>query len=358
MSGLSRTIVRNAILCCCSILAGCGGGGDVGAEPVAAEPARFTASGLLEVVGDIDLEETNDVLLVSPHVFREEGGGFLIVDSREAQARLYDRTGRLIRHFGRRGRGPGEFQRPLSGFRSPSGGLVVADLSAGLMSFDSTGQQFLGSVRPPVTPLYKALALSDTLTLLVGPRHAGGTASAAQAPPLLHVFDLSTESLVHSFFPTPGDSVVRQAARNFGWGDAIVSGDTIIAAFALVDTLYYFNRLGERIGTARIPFSRFNRIQSIPPEIRSDPVRRERWLEEQQFVNRVFALSGDRLAVQYERPRGASSQWGLVIMTRDGRRLEEHENTPMLLAVGGDSLYFVHSDSELPNRWQVVRIRG
>lgn len=345
-----------AVLLSVLLIAGC--------KNVADEPHReegrpqLRSNGLLELVGKMELEETGEVLLVTPQVAPEADGGFLVVDAREAQARLYAEDGRLIRHFGRRGRGPGEFQRPLSGFRTPSGDLVVTDLAAGLMSFDSTGLEFMSSVRPPVTPLYKAVPLTDTLILLVGPRYAEARPDAADAPPLLHVFDRSNEQILHSFFETPGDSVVRQAARNFGWADAVVTGDTIIGAFALVDSIYYFDHSGNRVGAVRIPFSRFDRIRSIPSEIRLDPVRRERWLDQHQFVNRVIPLSGNRLVVQYERPRGAGNQWGVIILTRDGQRLEEHENTPMLLAVRGDTLYFTDHESELPNRWNIARIRS
>src|SRR5829696_4424938 len=95
--------------------AACGDAGGAQA-PRAAPPSLETAEagaerGLDPVVRwgrDITLEENDAVMNVGVHMALDPSGGFLVADQAENQIRRYDRNGKLLDHFGRKGEGPGE----------------------------------------------------------------------------------------------------------------------------------------------------------------------------------------------------------------------------------------------------------
>jgi hypothetical protein len=301
----------------------------------------------------LTLEENADVINVAPavHVNRD-GSGFFVVDAREARARMYDPDGTLVYQFGSRGQGPGEFRSPLAGYRWDAETLVVADRGNGLIQFRGPAR-VLQTSQLPFQPLYGALPLSRTRTLVMGrlPGRAGAPAT------LLHVWSLEADSLVASFFPTPGDSVQQLAARNFGWAGAAVHGDTIAAVFALSDTLYLFDIGGDPLGRVPLPIPGFRPMTELPGAEADDPERLERWLSRYRFVNHVFALADGTFVVQYESPEGRESRWNLLGISGDGRVRFSLQDTPRLLATHGDELIFQSPDSLTPNRWTIARLR-
>lgn len=137
-----------------------------------------------EPVKTIALEESDEVVNVSPEVSVQQDGSFLIADGREARIRIYDPDGRLLTQFGRKGEGPGELGLPLEATRRSDGSILVADFSRGLLHFDSSGTRFLGGTRPPIRPLYTVEPL-DSHRFLVSGLHRG----AADPRELMHVWD-------------------------------------------------------------------------------------------------------------------------------------------------------------------------
>jgi hypothetical protein len=304
-------------------------------------------------IGTLTLEESATVVNVAPVVSADtNGGGFFIVDQREARVRTYRPDGSLARQFGRRGPGPGEFQRPMSGYRLASGGSIVADPISGLLRFDGRDSLVLAQ-HPRFTPIYSVVPLSDSLVLLAG-RSRGVTHPGS---PLLHVWDLTSGRVVRSFFPTPGTELVQQAARNFGWVGVALRGDTVAAVFALTDTVYFFRTDGRPIGKHHLPISGFTPMQRLPVSELGDPVRRTRWMHQFYFLYDLFWLPDGSILVQYERPHGLESAWNLVHLSRNGRRLFDLKNTPKLMAERNGKLYFVDPGAEVPNQWLVTRLK-
>lgn len=327
---------------------GAAAGNSAGEAGTAMLPGRH-----FEPVRTISLEESDEVINVAPYVApRPDGDGFVVVDQREARARLYAPDGRLVRQFGRKGRGPGEFQRPIAGYQLAGGELVVADMANGLLHFRDP-DSLRSASQPAVRPLYGVRPLSDSLVLVAG----RGVGEHDRAP-LLQVWDLARGEPVHSFFRTPGDSIQRIAARNFGWVGTDVRGDTIAAVFALADTLYLFDRAGRPLNAIPLRLRGFRPITELPGAAADDPVRLGEWLEQFVFLNSVFALPDGSFLVQSERPRGSESTWNLAHVSPEGRTTFDLQNTPRLLAVHGDDLYFVDPSAEAPNRWIVARLRG
>lgn len=304
-------------------------------------------------VGELTLDENPSVINVSPKVSVESNGQFLIADPREAQVRVYSAAGRLLRHFGRRGQGPGEFQRPIAASRLPSGEVFVADFSRRLVIFDSTGERSILTASVPLLPIYAAIPLSSQRVLLAGQQ---SSTSARTRIPLIHVWNRHTQEIERSFFPTPGDSVVQLAARNFGAAYMAMRGDTIAAVSALSDTVYLFNVNGQPLGTVPLHIHEYLRVRSYTPQETSDPIRRARWLNNLHFLAGIHWLPDGSFLVQYERPRDAESEWNLVRVSRTGVRMMELRNTPELLAIHHGVALFIHPSADLPNRWLLAKL--
>lgn len=67
-------------------------------------------------------------------------GSIYILDQREGRVRIFDKNGRPVKSFGKKGQGPGEFQVPIFLEISPSGRLLCFDpLASRLLSFSMTG---------------------------------------------------------------------------------------------------------------------------------------------------------------------------------------------------------------------------
>lgn len=303
-----------------------------------------------ERIETIALEESGEVINVSPEVVVDDDGSFLIADGRERRVRIYGPRGDLVTQFGREGDGPGEFGMPTRVWRQGDSGLMVVDMSRGFMEFDSSGHRFLKGSAMPVELLYTADPLSVDYTLV-----AALVRGSTDPRPLLHVWDRETETFLHSFFPTPGDSLTRLAARNFGWADFARRGDSIAAISAFTDTLFLFDPAGQELGRVPLPIRDFRRIRSYDP--RSSIVELEEWLGDLHLLVGVHWLNDGSLLVQYQRPQGADNEWNLLRMTVAGDRIFDLHHTPELLAVDDDRLFFVDPQSLTPNRWAVTRLR-
>ena len=314
------------------------------------DPPRLP-EGVFERLETITLEEDTAVINVSPRVDVAPDGSFLIADSREVRVRIYDGAGQLVNQFGRLGSGPGEMRMPTSARRMPGGTLLVSDFTGLLLEFDSVGERFLTSFRVPVVPLYGSRPVGGGQRLLL----AGQRAGTGGASPLLHIWDRDSEAIVRSFFPTPGDELTRLAARNFGGSAISVRGDTIAAISTFTDTLFFFTADGNETDRVPVPFTAFRRMETYNPRLPPELLQQE-WLVQLDLLTHVFWLDDGSLLIQYEKPRGADSEWGLLRTTRTGDRIFETTNTPRLLAVSGERLYFVHPESMTPNLWLVAAV--
>lgn len=344
-----------SVLLCAVLVGSCGNEetrAEVGMEAGTVRQIEQLPRRFFEIVGEITLEESDEVITVSPKTSLDAAGDILIADGREAQIRIYRTDGSLVTHFGRRGSGPGEFSMPQRAHRLPSGALMVADIVRGLAIFDSLGTAYVEATYPPVSPLYTALPLSDSLVLVAGRQTP--TEGRDERPSLLFVWNRITRTVVHRFFPTPGDTTILRAAGNFGWANMAVRGDTVAALFAMTDTLFFFNTAGVALGRIPLPMERFLRMESFV--VTNDPVKRTEWLGGLHFLESVHWLADGTLLVQYERPERLGSEWHLLWITRDGRRLFDLHDTPRLLTVQADRLYFLRPDSETPDRWLIARL--
>lgn len=79
----------------------------------------------------IELEEADSALITMvPSLDVDELGRLLIPEPTAGEARIYDPDGRLLNRLGRRGDGPGEFQRPAAAVFGPGGAVYVSDIGS------------------------------------------------------------------------------------------------------------------------------------------------------------------------------------------------------------------------------------
>lgn len=300
----------------------------------------------------LTLEETEEVINVTPIVSVARDGRFVIADPREIQVRTYDPEGHLITAFGREGSGPGELKAPMSAVALTGDTLVVGDFAGSRIHFfTSGGDSLLRSVEAPVFPLYGFRSMDDHRLLLFGRERRGAV------PRLLHVFDLESETIERSFFELPVSKAVRPYAVSLGWVDVAMRGDTLAAVFSLTDTVYVFHPDGDSRADERIPlpFSAFS-FEAPDRASLTDARARNEWMQKIHTIDRIEWLESGHFVIQFGRSEDAGRRHALLGLTRSGGRLFEIDDTPRLLTVHDDRFLFVHPQSLTENRWLIASL--
>ena len=85
-----------------------------------------------------------------PYDVRTDSRGHVyVLDIANHRVLKFDSSGSLLRQWGRRGKGPGEFQMPARLFLDKDGGVIISDWSSGRISFFTPEGQFLRTVKLP-----------------------------------------------------------------------------------------------------------------------------------------------------------------------------------------------------------------
>ena len=300
----------------------------------------------------INLEENQAVINVRPMVTVTPSGNFVVAElSQFPQIRKYSPAGKLISYFGGAGDGAGEFRKLAGAVPLPDGRILALDMAGKLVTFDSVGRNVLGTALVGLSPLYDAVPLNNSLVVLAArdPRQLNG--------PLVHVWDLSQNRVVRSFFPVPRHRSSLDNAYAFsGWADLAVHGDIVAAVFALSDTVYFFRADGTPLRQVPIPFQHFRRLDQPPPPDHASVDARQRWLESYSRISQIFWSADGSIYVQYFDLVGPEPRWRLLRMTGSGDLLFDLVDSPRLLAISRSELFFVHPQSMTPNQWSVARL--
>ncbi|KPK89056.1 hypothetical protein AMJ80_10290 [bacterium SM23_31] len=81
----------------------------------------------VQKIGDLDTEDENFQLYLPNDVAVDGEGNIYVLDAGNYRVQKYDREGKFLASFGRKGQGPGEFERPLSLAIDRNGNLYIAD---------------------------------------------------------------------------------------------------------------------------------------------------------------------------------------------------------------------------------------
>ncbi|MDE2973980.1 MAG: hypothetical protein OXU64_04525 [Gemmatimonadota bacterium] len=358
------------VLLACALAFGCGGT-DEPQAPAASAAALVDSQGVgvgdgarlvdreafadaFDVVRTLVLEEDERAIAVLPMVSSGGPGRFLVAEPREGQVNVYGTDGRLWQVLGSRGEGPGEFMLPISARRTSDGGIVVADMALSRLTFFPPG----GGGEPEVvaSPLPLVLGADD---LGEGRYLLSGQLMSGTQPLLLHLWHRGSDRIEHSFLPMGVPERSRAYAASYTSVATIPEGDTIWAVWALSDTVYKFNRRGERL--ARIPLS-LPRPMGVLPDagagVVTDPRAIQADADALTQVTGIFIAGDGYLAVQSMQSRGADAVWDLTIVDRWGAPVWKAAGMPRLFAVEEGLFYFDDFASILPNRWIVARWKG
>lgn len=315
------------------------------------QDAFFSA---FEVVRKLVLEENDEAITVLPVVSSGGPGVLLLAEPREGQVNVYDTDGRLQRVLGRRGEGPGEFTAPMAARRTRDGSVVVADLMLSRLTFfPPAGEGEPEVVKSPLPLVLGAEDMGEGRYLLSGQLMSGSP------PRLLHLWHRETNEIERSFLPMGVPEESRTHAASYTSVASVLEGDTIWAVWALSDTLYKFDRRGERL--AAIPLSLPTPMRALPGAEAgavTDPRAIQAAADSLTQVNGIFITGSEHLAIQSMQSRGREAVWDLTIVDRRGTPVWKAAGTPRLFAVEGGLFYFDDPASLLPNHWIVARRRG
>ena len=300
----------------------------------------------VDIVGSIALEESDSVVTVTP-IVKADSEGFLIADAREAQVRLYGKNGRLKKLLARRGSGPGEVGVPMAILRRGDRTILVMDMgSASMIRLSPEGEEI--DRYPMRFPAFGLLSLGEDVLVVGKPSFQD-----FPFPDLLHRWD--GKDVVEGFFPAPITERTEKLSRSYSFASADIRGDTIVASYALSDTLYFYHTGGEFIDQTPLDLEHW----SLPEEDPSGGVgsgERRKWRESLTRISDVYWLEDGTFLVQYVGHRDRELQWRLSHVTRDGEVLFDVKDTPRLLTVDGDLLYFVDAHSLTEDRWVVASL--
>ncbi|GEM_PF-791727 len=297
----------------------------------------------------ITLQEDSTVINVEPIVRADSGDRFLVADESELQVRDYDHSGELRFAFGDRGDGPSEFQTLAVALRLPSNRILAVQHAARGEIFSPSGDSALTTLQIPLTQIYDADILNDSLVLL-----SGGVPSFSQGR--LSVFDIRTDSVVASFFPPPISPDLGRAMTVVGLTNSAVESDTIATLFALSDTLYLFLDNGRLIRKVQIPFEDYQTPTNPPSGRSASAADFTQWLSKLVLPTNVF-WEPDGWLIQYQQRTSSGPIWNLMYLSKEGRPYFDMHHTPLLLLARKRELYFEDPSVLAPDRWIVGTLR-
>lgn len=323
------------------------------ALPSVAEPIDTAAfAEAFEVVQELILEENDRAMVVEPMVSSDGNGSLLLAEPLEGQVNLYGTDGIFKAVVGRKGEAPGEFQLPLAAHRARNGDILIADMMLQRITIQPAG----GGDEPEV--------IASPIPLIVGVQDLGngryllsGANSDRPRPRLLHIWNRESGSIEQSFLPVGVPDRVLPAAASFTASSATLEGDTIWAVWALSDSLYKFDRTGQRLAVLPLPLPRPGDTRAMIG-VSGDPREMQRAFDSVTQVYRAFTLGNGDKAIASMQTRGFDSVWDLLIVDRQGHLVWRAANMPRLMTVDDDLFYFRHPDSSLPNQWLVARRRA
>ena len=299
-----------------------------------------------------DMEETAATLLVTP-VAAVDSNGFLVAEWKEAQVRRYSLDGKLEWSVGRSGEGPGEYQHPSAIVRLPDGDILVADTRAKLVRYSPDGKTIRKTI--PLKIRYPGLmmVIDATHVLLTG---------GDEKDQVLHVMDLTTDSVVSSFFNGHDHVQNKGFANSANFASVAMRADTLAVVFSIADSIFYFNTAGKQLGVVPLPPKTFRVIApAIPPKVNDDSNVRAAFLASFDMVSRILWLRDGTIVVTSfsADPNDAGSKvFRLIHMTRDGKLLKATA-IPKLLAHDPrtDSLYFTAPSIDEPTKWVAAALK-
>lgn len=295
-----------------------------------------------QVVGRIRLQESDSTLVVAPYLTVGHERDLWIADALEQRILRYDRDGRLIRAFGRKGSGPGEFVAPMRVLPLGSDSVLVVDPGKGAVVLDHFGRQ-LGTFEVPLGTLTDAVLVGPTRVAIAG---RSLTTQSGQRVALLSLASGTVEALLVS----PGlPQELQLLEASFGFVKLAARGDTLAAIHSLLDSIWIRNPDGS---VAVLPL----RPREVRPALPTDYLRRSRRevVRELRRHHDLFWLPDGRFLIQSVTGGAGEEEWHLSLFEVTGDEIESWPTAPRMMGLRGDTAIFVDPTALAPNRWVEV----
>ncbi|WP_103664951.1 6-bladed beta-propeller [Gracilimonas amylolytica] len=298
-----------------------------------------------EVTDRLTLEENNEVILGLPRFQERIGNEILVVDQETHRVLVYDKEGKLLTHFGRYGRGPGDLEKPTSVVKLSTGEYLVSEFKGRISKFDATGK--FQSVTDTGIPRLNGLKiLPNGVVLLIG----GMTTPDDHY--LLHLFDPLTMEVEKAFFQLPVDPAeygmqpLTLAESSF----AVVCQDKIVASHAMLPKLFYFDFDGEKVSEVQIKSDLFSIMEKH--QMSSNPTRMMEIYGSASWLSGLHCLNNGSVLVQfYQNLKMKRNPLVAMLIGKHGNVLNEQTETPDIKFSirGTDTVYVKDPESDLLN---------
>ena len=273
--------------------ASCGGGEDV--ETAAEAPAE-AAIDVIEPRLSIGVELGDSAYMFSSieTAIYDANGNIAVLDMGTANVRIYSPQGQFLRSIGRRGNGPGEFQRPLGMVLLGSGSLAVMDpWGEGFTEIGPDYEQkgVLLDIHSNVHIGMCSADSTDIVALRVSPAEGAGE----PMPMTVGLYQLSTEPVVEYWrrdYTVNSPEDVAGAMRDFvniSWTADPASGEVYIAPYE--ENAYLIRRYSPR----------GDLLGSVEMELESVPRSVAEMEEQAAYIRaRLTALNGRDMGIDIE----------------------------------------------------------
>lgn len=299
--------------------------------PVAASAQSRTIESVLERVGEIRLEEAGEHLVAMPRMTLDPRGGWIYWDQQSGDIRLYDPVGRLRNAFGRKGEGPGEFQRVVGAVRLGDGRIAALDDRGRISVWTAAGDSLVDDFNCGVSVPRGLVALGTDQVVVYGRPQARGTEDFTA--PVLHLVSVAGRKETDSFFQPPLTASTFTAARGVESPPPLVRNDTVFVALVPFDSLWAVAANAPH-GQRSIPIRSPAILATPAPEMAAQGrAQYHAWVGEATFPGRFAGLPDGGWLIQTWGLRADGPVRGLTRLDKSGELVWEVAGTPELLAV-------------------------
>lgn len=274
-----------------------------------------------------------------PSITVDKYGNFIVINRRKGNINIYDKDGKSLITFGRKGRGPGEFSQPIAAIRLNSGKLLIAEFQGKLSLFNSMGDSLIKVYKVELLPLTEIHQINDNKILLVGQNRS------VEKQKLLHIFDLSKGRITKSFLKLPFSlqdygGIFHSIAK---LATADVKDGKIVAVLTPFTRVKIFTIKGRLLKSIDLVFEHFKKIKNVNL---LSPRELDEFITTFSMISNIFWFHDNTFLVDYyrltefERYKGFVSENNLVKVKNDGRILFELIDVPDLRVIHNENLYF------------------
>jgi len=333
------------------------GGCDSGFDGDRIVPPPESLEEALEWVEVLLLEETDDVLIASPHLRPDPDGGWLFWDRGVDEARLYSADGGLRQVVGATGDGPGEYSGVRALIRLADRRLVTLDGRGRISVWDPSGEGLLKDYATGLPRVIGAVpADGNRIIVSTAPRFLD---SDVRLAPSLHLLDVDAEEEIASGFSPSIPATWSTAVMTVEPPPPRRFEDSVYVALAVMDTVWALDAsleeatlVSSSLGSARI------RENSSPVPASEGPAEFRAWTQDSWFLGDMMRLSDGRWIANTWTFQGEDFQGGLFLTDKRGD-LEWDFPSQLRVLAKDDSgrVYLWDRGGMRPSEIHVVRIR-